>query len=69
MKRSTVEKLIKNLFDAAPPNPNEMNADNLLGWLEEIGMQPPPYIKRMSYVPGNKEAIETIRQGWEPEDD
>jgi hypothetical protein len=42
MKRSEVLKLIEGLFELAPRFPNEINAENLLSHLEQLGMLPPP---------------------------
>lgn len=41
MKRSEMKELITGLFKIAEKYPNEMNAENLLSWLDEKGMRPP----------------------------
>lgn len=41
MKRSEMLKLIEGLFEIAQKYPNQMNAENLLSWLDEKGMLPP----------------------------
>jgi hypothetical protein len=58
MKRSEVLKLIQGLFELAPRFPNEINAENLLSHLEQLGMLP-PNIDLFDYCIVNE---------WEPED-
>lgn len=63
MKRSEVIKLIEGLFDIAGKFPNNINAENLLSHLEQIGMKPPLY----RYEDGDLGSY--IKYQWEPENE
>ncbi len=63
MKRSEALKLIEGLFKLAPNFPAELNAENLLSHLEEIGMEPPNIKAKTGYYEN------CYVNEWEPEDE
>jgi hypothetical protein len=66
MKRSEILNLIEGLFELAPKYPNDLNAENLLSNLEQLGMLPPKIFRK---DPGHflGDEFEYDVNEWEPE--